>query len=70
MGGIDGRGVGARRPNALAPPCPPRPHQVSNTPFTEQEFDSWQRACRDAKRRQVSRRDVADTRERLLKAAK
>ncbi|KAI7843494.1 hypothetical protein COHA_002737, partial [Chlorella ohadii] len=42
---------------------------VSNTGFTDQEFDSWQRSLKDAGRPQVSRRVVRDVHDRLTKAA-
>ncbi|PRW33968.1 RNA polymerase-associated RTF1-like protein [Chlorella sorokiniana] len=42
---------------------------VSNTGFSDQEFDSWQRSLKDAGRPQVSRRVARDVLGRLDKAA-
>ncbi|KAL4425311.1 hypothetical protein ABPG75_009327 [Micractinium tetrahymenae] len=41
---------------------------VSNTGFSELEFESWQRALKEQHRPQVSRRQAQETYERLVKA--
>ncbi|KAI3434930.1 hypothetical protein D9Q98_002984 [Chlorella vulgaris] len=42
--------------------------QVSNTGFSQAEFESWQRALKEQGRPQVSRRTVKDTYARMVKA--
>ena len=46
------------------------PTQVSNQPLDEREFESLQRALREARRPQISRRTARDVHERLVKAVK
>jgi hypothetical protein len=41
---------------------------VSNTGFSQAEFESWQRALKEQGRPQVSRRTVKDTYARMVKA--
>ncbi len=44
--------------------------QVSNQGVTVEEFEAWQRACKEQRKPPITRREVQEVRERLLKADK